>query len=171
MIQIAKAGIDDAEVLAGVARQSFFESHGHSASKEIVEAYANDKLSVDAMQQELAEPNNIYHLIYSDGQAAGYSKIVFNAAHPNIEAKNVTKLDRIYLLEQFIEQKLGAQLLQFNIDLSKEHGQLGMWLFVWMENPRAFKFYQKAGFKVIGRYDFHLSPTHANPNHQMLLMY
>ena len=171
MIQIARATVDDAELLAAIARQSFFESHGHSASKEIVYAYADDKFSIDAMHQELAEPKNIYHIIYFDGQPAGYSKIIFDAAHPNIEAKNVTKLERIYLLKQFIEKKLGTQLLQFNIDLSKQHHQSGIWLFVWKENPRAFSFYQKAGFRVIGSHDFYLSPTHANPNHHMLLMY
>lgn len=122
---ISRTTIDDAEILAHVARQSFFESHGHSADRQTVEAYANDKFNFDAIKNELAEAHNIYHLIYSDGQPAGYSKIVFNASHPNIEAKNVTKLDRIYLLEQFIEKKLGAQLLQFNIDLSKSMASQG----------------------------------------------
>jgi diamine N-acetyltransferase len=171
MTRIIRATIDDAELLAHVARESFLQSHGHSADPETVNAYVNDKFSLSAMQKELADPKNIYAIIYSDDQPAGYSKVVFDASHPAIEAKNVTKLDRIYLLENFIHHKLGAELLQFNIGLSKNHNQAGMWLFVWKENPRAYMFYLRAGFEVIGSYDFKLSPTHANPNHHMLLMY
>jgi ribosomal protein S18 acetylase RimI-like enzyme len=46
-----------------------------------------------------------------------------------------------------------------------------MWLFVWKENQRAIHFYKKAGFHIIGSYDFRLTETHSNPNHQMLLKY
>lgn len=171
MTLIARATVDDVELLAHVARESFLQSHGHSADPETVEAYVNAKFSLSEMQRELAEPKNLYSVIYSDGQAAGYSKIVLNVPHPNIQSRNVTKLDRIYLLEQFIDHKLGTALLQFNIELSKQQQQAGMWLFVWKQNPRAYIFYLRNGFQVIGSYDFHLSPTHANPNHQMLLMY
>jgi ribosomal protein S18 acetylase RimI-like enzyme len=171
MTPIRRATADDYQMLASIGRQSFMESHGHSASPEIVADYAVDKFSETAMQQELSDAKNIYHIIYYNEEPAGYSKIIFDAVHPNIAEKNITKLERIYLLEKFINLKLGKQLLQFNIDLSRWHHQSGMWLFVWMENPRAFQFYQKAGFQIIGRHDFHLSPTHANPNHQMLLIY
>ncbi len=46
-----------------------------------------------------------------------------------------------------------------------------MWLFVWKENQRAVNFYDKAGFKIIGNYEFKLSKTHSNPNYQMFLKY
>ena len=69
------------------------------------------------------------------------------------------------------QRKLGYQLFDFNVNLSKEHNQNGMWLFVWIENKRAVSFYEKTGFKIIGSHDFFLSKTHSNPNHQMLLDY
>ena len=171
MTQIIRASVDDAELLAHVARESFLQSHGDSADPETVDAYVNAKFSPGEMQKELAEPKNIYSIIYSDERPAGYSKIVLNVPHANIDVKNVTKLDRIYLLENFIHLKLGTELLQFNIHLSKQQEQAGMWLYVWKQNPRAYMFYLRNGFQVIGSYDFHLSPTHANPNHQMLLRY
>lgn len=90
---------------------------------------------------------------------------------PHIQIENVTKLERLYLLKEFYSLKLGLELFNFNLELSKQNNQAGMWLFVWKENQRAVSFYKKTGFKIIGNYDFKLTETHSNPNHQMLLMY
>lgn len=171
MISIIKAQESDAPLLALIGRQSFIESHGSSATATVIDEYVNEKFTLEVMQQELRDPDNIYHIIYHNDQPAGYSKIIFDATHPNITLPHVTKLERLYLLEAFYELRLGAELLQFNIDLSKEHPQAGMWLFVWTENERALRFYKKMGFKAIGNFDFKLTDAHANPNYQMLLTY
>ena len=75
------------------------------------------------------------------------------------------------MLKEFYGLCLGLELLNFNIDLSKKNNEAGMWLFVWKENPRAISFYKKAGFEIIGSYDFKLTETHSNPNHQMFSKY
>jgi ribosomal protein S18 acetylase RimI-like enzyme len=85
--------------------------------------------------------------------------------------KNVTKLERLYVLKEFHHLKLGLELFNFNVELSKKNNQAGMWLFVWTENLKAINFYKKAGFNIVGKYNFKISETHSNPNHQMLLLY
>ncbi|MBK6772562.1 MAG: GNAT family N-acetyltransferase [Ignavibacteria bacterium] len=112
-----------------------------------------------------------YHIIFHNNQPAGYSKIVFNLPHSNIPFENVTKMERIYLLKEFYNLKLGFELFSINIELSKNNNQTGMWLYVWKENLRAVRFYKRAGFKIIGSYDFKITDTHSNPNHQMFLRY
>jgi len=81
------------------------------------------------------------------------------------------KLERIYLLEEYHGRKLGLRLLEFNIELAKKAGQHGMWLYTWIENQRAIDFYLRCGFEIIGKYDFRISASHVNPNHQMLLIW
>lgn len=171
MISIVKANETDAPLLAQIGTQSFIESHGHSATMVVINEYVSEKFNLPVMQQELSVAENSYHIIYYNDQPAGYSKIIFNAVHPNISLPHVTKLERLYLLEDFYQLKLGAELLQFNIDLSKANHQAGMWLFVWTENNRALRFYKKMGFRAIGNFDFKLTDAHANPNYQMLLTY
>ena len=171
MISIVKAKEEDYQLLTEIGKATFLESHGHSASKANIDQYVSEKYNHDAFRYELSDPQNIYHIIYYKQQPAGYSKIIFNAPHSNIKEGNVTKLERIYLLKEFYSLKLGAELLKFNIELSRQNKQAGMWLFVWKENPRALNFYKKAGFEVIGSYDFKLTETHSNPNHQMYLKY
>jgi ribosomal protein S18 acetylase RimI-like enzyme len=123
------------------------------------------------VEEELNNPENIFHIIYYKGQAAGFSKIIFNRPHPLIGSTAITKLERLYLLKEFYNLKLGLTLFEFIISLSKEENQNGIWLFVWTENQRAVSFYKRNGFEIIGNTDFKISETHSNPNHVMYLKY
>ncbi len=169
MIEIKKAGLEHASILSEIGTKSFIESHGNSGPLADIEAYAADKLTPEAFENDLQQETNLYYMIYVDDQPAGYSKIILNTAHPEIPEKEVSKLERLYLLRQFYGHNLGAQLFDFNVKLSKEAGQKGLWLYVWKGNERAIRFYEKQGFQITGSFDFLISPTHTNPNHLMLL--
>lgn len=171
MIAITKALEKDIPLLVDIGKQTFVESHGHSASPSVINQYVAKTYNIDTVSNELSDTKNIYHILFYKGKAAGFSKIIFNTPHANIPYQHVTKLERIYLLKEFYELKLGLELLNYTIALSQKNNQAGMWLFVWKENKRAVHFYKKAGFKIIGSYDFKLSEDHSNPNHQMLLDY
>lgn len=171
MISIRPATVEDARVLSEVAPQAHLESHGHSAKAEDHEIYIAKKLSESAFTLELGQPENLYHIIFADEVPAGYSKIILNTNHPLIQEGPVTKLERIYLLKPYYGTGAGQQFFDHNIELTKQHHQMGIWLHVWIENHRAIAFYQKQGFKAIGSYSFEVSPTHFNPNHVMYLKY
>jgi ribosomal protein S18 acetylase RimI-like enzyme len=171
MVTIQKAHIADAELLAGIAAKAFIETHEKGVPAADVTSYISGKLSIPAIEAELKDPGNIFHIIYYNGRAAGYSKIIFNKTYPAIESQAVTKLERIYLLKEFYDLKLGSALFVHNTDLSKKANQNGIWLYVWKINERALSFYKKAGFVIIGSEDFKISETHSNPNHIMYLKY
>ncbi|MBP6025566.1 GNAT family N-acetyltransferase [Ferruginibacter sp.] len=171
MIAIFKATENDFKLLADIGRQTFLESHGESANKTDIDAYVNDKYSYPVVKEELADTNNIYHIAYFNNQPAGYSKIILNTPHPNIEQQNITKLERLYLLKEFYKQKAGLELFNFNVAIATTNKQAGIWLFVWKENERAINFYLKNGFEIIGSHNFKISATHSNPNHQMFLKF
>jgi ribosomal protein S18 acetylase RimI-like enzyme len=97
--------------------------------------------------------------------------MIFDSIHPDIPDSNVSKLDQLYLLDAFHGLKLGARLLQFNIDLSKANGQTGMWLIVWVGNRKAISFYEKFGFRIIGEGDFRLTDLHVSRYYLMFLSY
>jgi ribosomal protein S18 acetylase RimI-like enzyme len=170
MTSISKARPEDFKLLSKIGRISFIETHEKSP-QDVINNYVEEKFNPGAITKELSDLSNIYHLIFSDGQPAGYSKIIYNSQPSGIQLGNVTKLERIYLLKEFYGLKLGNELLDFNLKLSKENNQDGMWLYIWKENQRAFNFYKKNKFTIIGSYDFKLSEQHANPNHVMFLKY
>ncbi len=147
------------------------ESHGHCAKPEDVKAYVSKTYSNAVIQQELSDPGNIYHILFYDEKPVGYSKIVLNCSFEGSPVKNITKLERLYLLEEYYNLKLGVALFEFNKELSKKNKQMGIWLYTWIENKRAVNFYMKNGFSIIGSYNFKISDTHSNPNHQLFLAF
>lgn len=171
MMKIVKAETKHSKLLAEISSKSFRESHGMSASKEDIDTYVLNTYSEEKYYEELSNQANVYHIVYRNDQVAGYSKIIFNTTNLYVDEPNITKLDRIYILEKYHGQNLGAELLKYNIRLSIVNQQKGMWLAVWTENHRAINFYKKVGFSKIGSYSFKISETHSNPNHILYLKY
>lgn len=161
----------DAVLLSTIGGKSLIESHGHSAPVAVMQSYVHRAFSVEACAEELADETNLFYLASYKGEPAGYSKISFRIPHPAVPLQPVTKLERLYLLKEFFDLKLGHLLLEKAIALSKDEGEKGMWLNVWKENGRALRFYEKQGFVTVGESEFGLTETHANPNWVMLLHY
>ena len=171
MITIKIATTEDAALLSQVGKVTIMQSHGHSAPEKDMHSYRDDNFSLDSIKKELSDSNNLYYILYYDKKVAGYSKIILNSPNQNITDKNITMLERLYVLEEFHNLKLGFELLQYNINIAKSNGQIGIWLNVWVENKRAINFYKKIGFTVSGEYSFRVSATHSNPNYQMFLAF
>jgi diamine N-acetyltransferase len=169
MTSILRAAEKDYSTIVNIGKRSVTEAHKDSCASEILNEFIERTYNDDTIKKDLSDQSNIYHIINYNGQPIGFSKIIFNAAHPDIAWKNIAKLDRIYLLNEFHGIKLGFELLKFNIELSKSNNQSGLWLFTWTGNKRAIDFYMNAGFTIIGSHDFHVARTHYNPNHQMFL--
>ena len=161
----------DATLLAKIGGISLIESHGHSSPKEVMQAYVNKSFSEDACRAELTNNSNIFFAVYYNNQTAGYSKIIYNTPHPVISLGPVTKLERLYLLKEFYDLKLGHQMLQQAFEDSKAAGDKGMWLEVWKGNERAVRFYEKQGFRTVGNTRFRLTATHSNPAWVMMKEY
>jgi len=171
MIKIIKASIEHSELIAEIGKKTFLESHGHCASKKDVQSFILKTYNLKAIETEFENLKAQYHIIYFNNKVAGFSKIELNTPNKNINDLNVTKLDRLYILEAFHRQKLGSKLFDFTIQLSKKTNQKGIWLAVWVKNQKAIHFYNKQGFKIVGEYSFQISETHSNPNHIMHLKY
>ncbi|MCH2234185.1 MAG: GNAT family N-acetyltransferase [Crocinitomicaceae bacterium] len=169
-IKIVRATSEDATLIAELGEKTFWESHGNSAEKKHVQNFIDNVYNPTAQRKELLDKLNEVYIIYCNNQPAGFSKIIFNSPHEIISGKiNTTKFDRIYILKEFYGQGIGKALFDFNVDLAKKNQQTGLWLFVWVENKRAVRFYETCGFEKIGVHEYRLSPTHTNPNHIMYL--
>ncbi|MCB0446111.1 MAG: GNAT family N-acetyltransferase, partial [Gelidibacter sp.] len=101
-------------MLVHIGKTSFIESHGMSASKEDIDAYVSLKFNETTFTEELQDSKNHFYIIYHNETPIGYSKIIFDVPHKNIDYKNVTKLERLYLLSDYHHLKLGLELFNFN---------------------------------------------------------
>lgn len=171
MIQIIKATEKDVPLLLQIGIPSFLAAHGHSASKEDIDAYVSKNFTTENFKSQLATKAYDFYLLYYKGEIAGYSKIISNSENEAVVHKNTTKLERLYFLEKFYGLGLAKELLHFVVNKAKENQQKGMWLYVWVENFRALSFYKKTGFVKVGEYDFVISPNKINPNYILYLAF
>ncbi len=169
MIELVKPGIEIAHSLAELAKKSFIESHGNSASEEDILEYLNASLTEEKFLNELSDESNIFRVATLSGELAGYLKIILNCKNPKLQEENVCKLERLYVLKKFYDKKIGIALLKECIKICKENNQKGIWLYVWTENHRALTFYKKVGFEIIAETSFKISSKHSNPNYWLYL--
>lgn len=169
MISVIRATVEDHRPIVAIGKEAVAYAHRDSTSPENLNAYLEKNYSDYAIREELADLNNIYHIIHYNGKPAGFSKIILNTKEPGIKAVNVTKLDRIYLLKEYYGLKLGLELLNFNCRLAINNKQSGIWLYTWTGNKRAIDFYLKTGFTIIGSHKFYVTKTYYNLNHLMFL--
>jgi GNAT superfamily N-acetyltransferase len=169
MISVIKATESNSISIASIGRISVEESHRGSCSAVEMQEFLEKHYNNDVIKEELKDVVNIYHVINYNDKPVGFSKIVLNTGGPNIASENVAKLDRIYLLKEYHGLKLGLKLFEHNIALARNHHQSGMWLYTWVGNSSAIDFYLKAGFKIIGSYNFQVNENHYDLCHQMFL--
>ncbi len=155
MIKIEIANKDNAAVLALLGRVTYVESHGHFIDdKKDLLAYCNEAFSIFKIKQEVCQSKNIFYIIYVDDLPVGYAKLVLNAVHKSIISPNNCRLERIYILNDFIPLKIGQQLLSFIEKKTNELQLDTIWLSVYIKNNRAIRFYQKNEFKNVGKLNF-----------------
>lgn len=165
--QIRRVSIADINELKVLSKATFIQSHGQSASEKDINTYVRYAYSIGKLKSELIDPNSFFHFVYTNNELAGYSKLSINTDYPLINEAPITKLDRIYIAEKFLDKKLGQVLFDFNLEIARQNNQQGIWLYTWVENHRAIKFYKKNGFEIIDEKDFKISNRHSNPNYIM----
>ena len=155
MIRIIIAKKTDAKLLALLSRQTYIESHGHFIEdKNDLKAYTENAFSVSKTEQDLNNTKNLFYIIYVNDLPVGYSKLVLNETHASIMSQNNCRLERIYILSDFIPLKIGQQLLSFVEEKAKSLQFDTIWLSVYIKNNRAIRFYKKNEFKNVGELNF-----------------
>jgi diamine N-acetyltransferase len=169
LTKIILATIEDVFTILKIGRIAVADAHWKSCSPAQMDQYLDTHYNPEVILTELNNTTNIYHIVCNNEEPIGFSKIVLNCKHGNVLEQNSAKLERIYLLKEFHGLGIGYELLNFNIDYSKRNAQVALWLYTWVGNEQAIRFYLKTGFEIIGNHDFKVTDDHYNPNYQMLL--
>lgn len=155
MIKIKSADEANTDILALLGRLTYNESHGHYIDdKKDLLKYLDESFSVFKTKQEINNPKNLFYIIYVKDLPVGYAKLVVNAKHKSIASENNCRLEKIYILNDFIPLKIGQQFLTFIEETCKALKLDTMWLSVYIKNNRAIRFYEKNDYKNVGELNF-----------------
>ena len=157
-LTIRTATPEDAEILAKIAWQSFYDAfadHPKNAPEDM-KSYMDEAFSVDAISGELRDEDTIFFIAELGGQMVGYAKMKQNSREDCVSGENPIELCRLYSISDYIGKGIGKALMVRCLEFAKERRHDFMWLGVWEFNYRAQDFYKKFGFEKCGEHVFQL---------------
>ena len=157
-ISIRQARPDDAKLLTDLSYTTFWDAFAHHPKNapEDLNHYMRQAFNEEQIAAELDEKDSIFLIAELDGKPAGYAKLIVGTTETGITAERPVELNRLYSHQEFLGKGVGQNLMDACFERARRHEHDVMWLGVWEFNPRAQRFYEKNGFRVVGRHTFQL---------------
>jgi ribosomal protein S18 acetylase RimI-like enzyme len=158
---IRKAKLEDAEIIALLARITFTETFGHyfRDNQDLLDYY-DKTFSVSKIRNSLAKENNVFWIALIDELPVGYAKLKKYSSSDFIDSDKVSQLQKIYILKDFISKKIGHKMQSEMFEEVIKIGNKYIWLSVLESNERAISFYTINGFTEIGKHSFDIGQEH-----------
>ena len=109
--------------------------------------YLENSFTKEVLQMALSDLNSELFLLYYEGIAVGILKIIKDSPAFPYSPKEALLLDKIYILDTYSGQGLGALVLDFVIARACDLNKKVVWLES-MQNSPALHFYTKNGFEI-----------------------
>lgn len=158
-ISIRKATIDDAHILAELGGTTFYDTFRSFHTEEDMQQYIKKAYSVELMNENLSKDSIQYFIVFDDEKPIGYVKLIKNVTHDKLTTEKNIELEKIYVLKNYFDKKVGKELMTEAINYSRENNFETLFLGVWQENARAIAFYKKFGFETFTLRTFQLGKT------------
>ena len=157
-LTIRQATIEDAKLLTDLAYTTFWDAFAHHPKNapDDLNYYMRQAFNREQIASELADEKNIFLIAELGGEAAGYSKIIIDNIEPGVTADRPVELSRLYAHQKHLGQGVGQSLMDACFERARNENRDVMWLGVWEYNPRAQRFYEKNGFRIVGSHVFQL---------------
>lgn len=155
-IKIRPALLSDADLVARLSRETFFETFAAQNTKENMDLFMNGPFAHELLAAELKVETNYFFLAFDGDRPAGYLKLREGEIFPEFGGLPSIEIARIYVPAACAGKGIGAALMQTALALAKEKGKKWIWLGVWEKNEKAIAFYQRFGFERFGSHVFML---------------
>jgi ribosomal protein S18 acetylase RimI-like enzyme len=154
LINIETITAQQLDILLHIAKKTFFDTYAHLSDPDDFNAYSNAAFNEEQLLSELNNPNSSFYFAMEDNARAGYLKLNYNDAQKAFQDKNAMELERLYVLNEYHNRKIGKLLLQFAIQTARDKNLKYIWLCVWDKNTTAIRFYERNNFKITGTHTF-----------------
>ena len=167
-VTIREAVPEDAQPLTNLSYTTFWDAFAHHPKNapDDLAHYMRQAFSVEQITNELNDPKSIFLIAEIEGEMAGYAKLITGNIEPGITAERPIELNRLYSQQKFLGKGVGQALMDACLETAKKNGHDVMWLGVWEYNPRAQRFYEKNGFRIVGKHTFVLG---SDPQTELLM--
>lgn len=147
--------MNDANGVADIGRRTFYETWKSVNTEEDLQMYMKGAFDPGKLKSEIRD-DAVYTflLAYADETPAGYAKLRNDRTYDQLKGTRSIELERIYVLKQYQDLKVGKALMDECIGLADAGFYEWIWLGVNQENFKAIDFYKRYGFEVFGTKQF-----------------
>jgi len=148
----------DAELIANLSRETFYNTFAAVNSKKDMDKFMNESFNKEKLVAEVDAPGNIFLLAYTGNESSsrviGYARLRENNNPEELKGVPTLEIARIYVVTDSIGKGVGRELMQRSLDIAKEKDKQFVWLGVWEKNQKAIDFYSKWGFEKFSDHQF-----------------
>ncbi len=156
-ITIRRAAIDDAPLLSRLGARLFADTFGPANDADDMRDYLASAFSLETQRASFADSDWVALVAEDAGQAAiGYVMMKRGSRGDGVTGTSPVEVQRIYADHTWHGRGVGTALMRAAIEQARTWQGDVLWLAVWEKNPRAIAFYEKTGFRAVGRQTFRL---------------
>jgi len=144
----------DAELIADLSRQTFYESFASDNTTANMDKFLEEQFTRQKLIDEVKQPWHIFFLAFINDEPVGYAKMSDGAIPLSLTSQSCIEIARIYSVQHTIGKGVGKKLMQTCHDIAKKKKKKILWLGVWEKNQKAIDFYTKWGFEKFGEQTF-----------------
>ena len=153
-IALRTASKTDAAIIADFARKTFEAAFGPDNDPEDMRAYLDESFTRARIKSDLAVPGVVYLLAYAEKELIGYVKLAAGPPPDHDAVVKPVEVSRIYVASHMLGRGIGTRLMQLTLRECRQLGYETVWLGVWDRNRKARKFYERCGYRKIGKKSF-----------------
>lgn len=153
MIAYRDAVPADGTELAMMAKRSFTETFGTLYGPSDLAAFLDQAFGANGLPSQIGDPAFPIRLATSGGKIIGFAKLG-PVGFPGEWREDDIELYQLYVLGGWHGEGVGPALMDWVIATARAMERKRLVLSVFVDNHRARRFYERRGFREIGRYQF-----------------
>ena len=169
MITYRDARTIDGPALAAMARESFTETFGTLYDPKDLGAFLDEAFGPNGLPSQLSDPDFAIRLALDDGKIIGFVKMG-PVTFPGEWRPDAIELYQFYVLRPWHGSGVAQEMMAWALDHARSHGAREVILSVYVDNHRAHRFYERYGFRDIGRIAFRVGTTVDDDNLMRLVL-
>ena len=136
---------NDVSEIQGVARRAWTHTYGKTVPLAIINRFLSERYSDRRFERRIfpaiERGDSQFYLAIDDGRIIGYSNVR--------KYRGTWKLERIYLLPEYIGKGVGKKLLLLGERFFRRKRAKKFHAYVYVKNKRALEFYLRNGFVIM----------------------
>ena len=155
--RLRRATSRDGGLLAELAARLFEETFGPDNDPEDMRSYLASSFSEGKQLAELEDDDRaVWIALDPSSEAIGYASMRRGRRGEGVVGDRPAEVQRIYADRRWHGRGVAAALMSACVEQARAWDCDVLWLAVWERNPRAIAFYEKTGFRKVGRQIFTL---------------